>query len=284
MTRRFRLGRKRIAIGAAGMLGVLAFAPAPVGAVTIATVPVAALSAGEDGDMNDGESPANPRAAESGAVPAPAPLLSPAPVPAPSPVPSLSAPPATGPATKGAPAPAPAPAFGAYLHYGPRGIARMAEFSRWLGGREVTAGHTYLPGDVWTNIEGAPAWLDDWAAWYKAEPGRTFVLNVPMLERSENHVPDAVVAVELRRGASGAYDRHFERLARRLVGLGVRDAVLVVGWEMNGTTYTHRCGPDPRAWRSYFRRIARVMNNVDGAGFRFDFAPSRGRDAIAWTE
>ncbi|EFG64890.1 glycoside hydrolase family 26 protein, partial [Streptomyces sp. SPB074] len=179
---------------------------------------------------------------------------------------------------------APGTGFGAYLHYGPRGVTSMADFSRWLGGREVTVGHTYLPGDVWSNIEGAPAWLADWAGWYKAKPGRTFVLNVPMLERTETRVPDAAVALELRRGAAGLYDAHFERLARRLVGLGVPDAVLVVGWEMNGTTYTHRCGPDPRAWRAYWARITRVMNKVEGAGFRFDFAPTRGRDATPWTE
>ncbi|MHC3429482.1 glycoside hydrolase family 26 protein [Streptomyces sp. DT18] len=297
---RFRRDRKRLAIGAAGILGVLAFAPAPVGAVTIATVPVAALSAGEPGDTNDGESP-RVRGAEDGAPPgrpaadpSPLPAFPPFPSPtlprpAPSPPAASTAPapspaPAATPTASPAPAPAPAPGFGAYLHYSPRGITDMAAFSRWLGGREVTVGHTYLPGDVWQNIEGAPAWLADWAAWYKAEPGRTLVLNVPMLERTEARVPDAMVARELRRGAAGAYDGHFERLARRLVGLGVKDAVLVVGWEMNGTTYTHRCGPDPRAWRTYWARIARVMNGVEGAGFRFDFTPTRGRDATPWTE
>ncbi|WP_431035625.1 hypothetical protein ACQYWQ_17130 [Streptomyces sp. P6-2-1] len=309
MTReRFRRDRKRLAIGAAGIIGVLAFAPAPVGAVTIATVPVAALSAGEHGDTNDGESP-GVRGAEDGAPPgtgrdvnavaSPGEVASVPPSPAlpgpgttvPAGAPPLTTSPAARPATSPAASPspgpgaaAPSPGFGAYLHYGPRGIARMTDFSRWLGGREVTVGHTYLPGDVWQNIEGAPAWLTDWADWYKAKPGRTLVLNVPMLEHTESRVPDAVVARELRRGAAGLYDGHFQRLARRLVGLGVKDAVLVVGWEMNGTTYTHRCGPDPRAWRTYWARIARVMNGVEGAGFRFDFTPTRGRDATPWTE
>lgn len=111
-----------------------------------------------------------------------------------------------------------------------------------------------------------------------------FVLNVPMLERNEERVRDHLVRRELRRGARGAYDRHFEVLAERLVALGVPDTVIVLGWEMNGTTYTHRCGPDPRAWKAYWKRIVRTMRAVPGQEFRFDFAPNRGRDAIAWTE
>ncbi|MDQ1019406.1 hypothetical protein [Streptomyces afghaniensis] len=66
--------------------------------------------------------------------------------------------------------PAPLPAIGAYLDYGPRGVARMARLSRWLGGADLRVGHTYLPGDLWTNIEGAPRFLDAWAAWRRS-PG-----------------------------------------------------------------------------------------------------------------
>jgi hypothetical protein len=53
---------------------------------------------------------------------------------------------------------------------------------------------------------------------------------------------------------------------------------------MNGITYTHRCGPDPEAWKTYWRRIVTTMRSVPGQKFRFDFSPSRGRDAVPWTE
>jgi hypothetical protein len=193
--------------------------------------------------------------------------------------------PAPGPAVPDAPKPpqAPAPAVGAYLDYGPRGIRNIAAMRNWLGGTELRVGHTYLPGDVWSNIEGHPRFLDAWAHWRRAKADRMFVLNVPMLERSEEHVPDSVVRDELRRGAAGDYDDHFRALAERLVGLGVPDTVVVLGWEMNGITYTHRCGPDPQAWKMYWNRIVTAMRTVHGQKFRFDFAPSRGRDAIAWT-
>ncbi|MCI3226102.1 glycoside hydrolase family 26 protein [Streptomyces sp. NP-1717] len=175
-------------------------------------------------------------------------------------------------------------AAGAYLNYGPDGIRRIAEMQKWLGGTELRVGHTYLPGDLWSNIEGSPTFLSDWATWKKADADRMLVLNVPMLERNEARVPDILVRVELRRGARGDYDRHFKVLAERLVSLGVPDTVLVLGWEMNGTTYTHRCGPDPTAWKAYWKRIVDTMRAVPGQKFRFDFAPNRGKDAIAWTD
>lgn len=175
-------------------------------------------------------------------------------------------------------------AVGAYVGYGPTGVRRLVGLSRWLGGREVRVGHSYLPGDLWVNIEGSPGFLRAWADWRRAADDRMFVLNTPMLERNEAGVPDAEVRRMLRAGAGGAYDQHFRKLAERLVGLGIPDTVIVLGWEMNGTTYTHRCGPDPAAWKAYWNRIVATMRQVPGQRFRFDFAPSRGLDAVPWTD
>ncbi|MFD3483706.1 glycoside hydrolase family 26 protein [Streptomyces sp. NPDC058665] len=193
---------------------------------------------------------------------------------------------AAGPDARGIPEPpeVKSPAMGAYLDFGPEGVRRIAAMEKWLGGTELRVGHSYLPGDVWSNIEGSPSFLKDWADWKKARADRMFVLNVPMLERTEGRVGDADVRKELRRGALGEYDRHFRVLAERLVSLGVPDTVVVLGWEMNGTTYTHRCAPDPRAWKAYWKRIVGAMRAVPGQKFRFDFAPNRGRDAIPWTD
>ncbi|WP_069173857.1 glycoside hydrolase family 26 protein [Streptomyces griseus] len=182
------------------------------------------------------------------------------------------------------PSAAGATAVGAYLDYGPKGVRRMAELSRWLGGTELRVGHTYLPGDLWENIEGRPGFLASWAAWRRADESRMLVLNTPMMERNEEHLSDDEVRGLLSEAAAGAFDEHFRKLAERLVLLGVPDTVIVLGWEMNGTTYSHRCGPDPVAWRTYWNRIVTTMRSVPGQGFRFDFAPSRGRDAVPWTE
>jgi hypothetical protein len=123
-----------------------------------------------------------------------------------------------------------------------------------------------------------------WADWRRAEEDRLFVLNVPMLERNEEGLSDRQVQVQLRRGAAGLYDHHFRALAERLVELKIPDTVIVLGWEMNGITYTHRCGPDPESWKKYWNRIVTTMRAVPGQKFTFDWTPNRGRDAIPWTQ
>ncbi|MGK5631791.1 glycoside hydrolase family 26 protein [Streptomyces sp. URMC 123] len=174
--------------------------------------------------------------------------------------------------------------MGAFLGSGPEGVARMNGLRAWLGGTQPRVGRTYLPGDLWSNIEGQPPFLRAWADWRRAGHDRLFVLNVPMQERNEAGVPDEEVRELLGQGARGDFDHHFRTLAERLVALGVPDTVLVLGWEMNGVTYTHRCAPDPTAWKTYWKRIVTTMRAVPGQKFRFDFAPSRGQDAIGWTE
>ncbi|WP_130796995.1 glycoside hydrolase family 26 protein [Streptomyces otsuchiensis] len=172
--------------------------------------------------------------------------------------------------------------FGVFLGSGPEGILRADRMRNWLGGTEMRVGRTYLPGDRWSNIEGRPEFLRPWAHWRSADPERLFVLNVPMLDRNEEGISDREVRHLLRAGAAGQFDHHFRVLAERLVELGLPDTVIVLGWEMNGTTYTHRCGPDPVAWKSYWRSIVTAMRAVPGQEFRFDFAPNRGVDAIGW--
>ncbi|WP_243082412.1 glycosyl hydrolase [Streptomyces sp. 891-h] len=195
------------------------------------------------------------------------------------PAPSASA----SPASPSAPVPAEDPLVGAFLGSGPEGVHRIRGMEHWLGGTRLRAGRTYLPGRLWTDIEGRPDFLAPWARWRHAAPGRLLVLNVPMADHNEPGLPDRRVRALLRAGAAGRFDRHYRTLANRLVHQRLEDTVLVLGWEMNGTTYTHRCGPDPVAWKAYWRRIVTTMRSVPGQRFRFDFAPSRGRDAIPWT-
>jgi hypothetical protein len=173
--------------------------------------------------------------------------------------------------------------LGAFLGADHHGVDRVDGFAAWLGA-PVTVGRTYLPGTSWENIQG-PAWaLDPWSAWRSARPGRVLVLNVPMAAPNEPPVGDEEAASLLRSGADGRYDAHFRTLAHRLVDRRANDTIIVLGWEMNGTTYSGRCAPDAAAWKGYWRRIVAVMRSVPGQRFRFDFTPVRGRQAIPWTE
>ncbi|MFI6092123.1 glycoside hydrolase family 26 protein [Streptomyces sp. NPDC051218] len=232
----------------------------------------AALAVGPGYAWGAGQDPEPPASLPGLPTTAAATTTPPAASPSPTPSPTVTTPPVGS------------PAFGAYLTYGPQGVERMTDLSKWLGGAELRVGHTYLPGDRWSNIEGAPNFLESWAQWRRAKDDRLFVLNVPMMERNEDHVGDWEVRSLLRRAAAGAFDQHFRVLAERLVKLNVPDTVVVLGWEMNGTTYTHRCGPDPESWKKYWKRIVTTMRSVPGQKFKFDFTPNRGRDAIPWTQ
>jgi hypothetical protein len=185
--------------------------------------------------------------------------------------------------------PASAVPFGAFLGSGQQGADQVAAFDRWLGSGSAaapraTVGHTYLPGDTWSAVAGDPGVLEPWAAWHRANPGSLLVVNVPLAAPNEDPVSDAEVAALLAQGAAGRHDAVFRTLAGRLVALGSGDAVLVPAWEMNGTTYADRCGPDPAAWKAYWRRVVTVMRAVQGARFRFDFDPNRGVDAVPWPQ
>ena len=162
--------------------------------------------------------------------------------------------------------------------------AEEAKVSQWLGGAPIQVGHTYLPGNNWDDIEGSPTLLGGWAVWKAEQPQRMLVIGTPMLADNEDGVPDDQVRDLLEQGAEGRYDAHFTTLAERLVALGLPDAVLTLGWEMNGTTYTSRCGPDPTAWKAYWRRIVTAMRAVPGQHLRFEFAPTRGTDAHPWPD
>ncbi|MFD5919347.1 glycoside hydrolase family 26 protein [Kitasatospora sp. NPDC058201] len=176
------------------------------------------------------------------------------------------------------------PPFGAFVGSWDRYIPQIGRYAQWLNNANLQVGHTYLAGNGWADVEGEAMVLGMWSQWRQADPSRTLVLGVPMLVPNEANVPDGEVAKLLAQGARGDFDRHFLKLARRLVALGGADTVLTLGWEMNGVTYTHRCKPDPAAWKTYWRRIVTVMRSVPGQRFRFDFTPNRGLDAIPWTK
>ncbi|MFI7503467.1 glycosyl hydrolase [Streptomyces sp. NPDC049687] len=281
-----RSRRSAVAVATASAVASVVLASVP-GLAVASPDPMPSVTPPRTPAVTPSQAPAVTPPQTSAVTPSQAPAVTPSQTPGamPSHAPSAMASPEAAPTpAKPAPALTPAPAFGAYLDYGAPGVARIAQLSAWLGGAELRVGHTYLPGDRWRNIEGPPGYLDVWAGWRREKADRMLVLNVPMLERNEEGVSDPEVRELLQRGAAGEFDQHFRALAERLVALRVPDTVIVLGWEMNGDTYTHRCGPDPQAWKAYWNRIVTTMRAVPGQRFRFDFTPTRGKDAVPWTE
>lgn len=175
------------------------------------------------------------------------------------------------------------PALGAFLGSDATGVARVPGFQAWLGGAPMTVGRTYVAGNSWRDIEAGGWAIDPWARWKNEAPGRLLVINVPLLEPNEPALDDETVHQMLHAGASGAFDRYFSALGRHLVRVGVADAILDLGWEMNGITYSSRCHPDPQTWKAHYRQVVSVLRAVPGQAFRFAFTPDRGPNAIGWT-
>jgi hypothetical protein len=104
--------------------------------------------------------------------------------------------------------------------------------------------------------------------WKKAVPGRRLILSQPM-------VPNGVPANWRVRGAEGAYDTHARQLAKNLVGAGLGNSIIRLGWEANGNFDPESAlGTDPSQygdWAKYWANIVSAMRAVPGADFLFDW-------------
>lgn len=158
--------------------------------------------------------------------------------------------------------------LGTYQGPGCNGTARLNALSTWLGRRP--AWHSdFLAQDSWVELvkaatRGARCW----------EPTVLATsIGVPMLPREPG--------VDLASGARGAYDRHFEQVARAFVQNGLAQTVVRIGWEFNHDWFPWRADRDPAAWVAYWRRIVTTMRAVPGAAFRFDWCPAWNRGKVA---
>lgn len=109
----------------------------------------------------------------------------------------------------------------------------------------------------------------NWGRW-ATTPGTSRLLVI-----SQSLTPDSVLRTDWRRrGATGAYDRHFTALARNLIAAGLGRSVIRLAHEANYEGSKNPVGArhDQRVqWRRFWRRAARTMRRVPGARFRFDW-------------
>lgn len=139
-------------------------------------------------------------------------------------------------------------------------------FERRLG-RRVDYAHDYIDKRTWRTAMNVRWLAQRWTDYGFA--GRT-VLTLPML-------PDRGSST-MARGARGAYNRRWRTIARRLIAGGQQAAILRVGHEFNGTWFrwSIRGRRGALYYKLYWRQIVRTMRRVEGARFRFDWAPVSG--------
>jgi hypothetical protein len=157
--------------------------------------------------------------------------------------------------------------LGVYRGAGCDGRPRVAVFGQWLG--------------------RSPGWVIDFLNYADAEDplrsgrwilpcwrGAPFRLSlaIPLLPRDGSG--------SLAEGARGAYDQRYRDIAALLLANDRADAVLRIGWEMNGDWMPWNAAPDPAAYIAYWRRVAAIFRDTPGARFRLEWAPTLGRNTI----
>jgi hypothetical protein len=156
--------------------------------------------------------------------------------------------------------------MGVYKGAGTTGTRGIPAFEAWNGGR-VPRALDFFARSSWSEMLSEGTWAaKSWGPWSGHRWKVTF--SVPML-------PDDKVST-LAKGATGAYNGHFRRIAEMLVANGHRNAVLRLGWEFNGGWYPWSAARCPSCFVNYWRQIVTTMRSVPGAAFKFDWNPNLG--------
>ena len=81
--------------------------------------------------------------------------------------------------------------------------------------------------------------------------------------------------------ANGDFDDRYRRFASDLVDLGMGDSFIAPNHEFNLNWGNKSAWDDPENYRDGYARCVREMQSVDGADFRFCYAPARNRLGVA---
>ena len=155
--------------------------------------------------------------------------------------------------------------LGAYAGY--TDTVGLAAFSRTVGFR-VDKAMDFLDGTSWRTIDLSPA--HEVPIWDRT--GYRMTWGIPILPNS---------GASLQVGATGAYDAHFETIARYLVAHGQASSVIRLGWEFNGDWFSWSAAGCPACFVSYWRHIVTTMRAVPGEQFLFEWNPAAGTGALA---
>lgn len=140
----------------------------------------------------------------------------------------------------------------------------VGAFGTWRGAAS-TVGVDFIDPSTWSTVTD-PTWV---ASQWAPSPAR-LSLAIPMLPNSGG---------SMATGASGGYNTYFRTLATRLVASGQSDAIIRLGWEMNGGWYSWSAVASPGTYIAYWRQVVTTMRSVTGTRFLFDWSPASGYGA-----
>jgi len=154
------------------------------------------------------------------------------------------------------------PHMGIYRGVPKGGIEQDDEYTKWLN-RTLMWGHFSQGWDNWGSVDKAYWLLGPTSKWVAAMPGRRIVFSIPLMPWSPKEGP----AYTLKEGATGAYNSHFETLAKMLVEDKLDNSILRLGWEFDGGWYPWKTQTPENAadMAKFFHQVVTAMHAVPGA-------------------
>jgi fibronectin type 3 domain-containing protein len=149
--------------------------------------------------------------------------------------------------------------------------AGLRQFETWFG-HQVPRSIEFIANDSWSKFGGAASWAVNLTSGWSPQRWRP-TYSIPLL-------PDDGSST-LAQGAAGDFNSYFANVAQLLIDAGEGDAILRLGWEMNGAWYPWRVlnAADAANYRDYWIQIVTTMRGVTGANFKFDFCPIVGQQS-----
>jgi hypothetical protein len=161
--------------------------------------------------------------------------------------------------------------IGIYAGAGCSGVTHLAEYSTWLG-KKADGFTENFAQDTWSSMVSDASWS---TYCYKAVAGSAIAtFSVPMIPADGSTLAQA---------ASGMFDTNYQQIATSIATSGFPDAIIRIGWEMNGNWQPWRAAADPVSFITAFQRIVGIFRTVSPT-FRFDWCVNVGDQEIAWEQ